>query len=107
MSNKQIIVTQNNYGICIQTPFLDDKKAPLNIDGYAIEITIVCPDNSKLYRTGQVVDAANGIAEYVLTSEDTAKKDLYKMYFNLVDDNENITAQNEVYYYVKAEHGGV
>jgi hypothetical protein len=104
---KDIIVTQGDYGICIQSQFMQDKKTAQNITGYTVELTTVTPDLSKLYRTAQIIDAVNGIVEYILNEEDTTQSGLYKMYFELLDDNENITAQNMVTYYVLAKHGGV
>ena len=43
---KQIIVTQNDYGIELETQFLDDKKKPLDITGYDVWVKVIYDDKT-------------------------------------------------------------
>ena len=105
---KSIILTQNDSGIELNVQFLDDKKDPVYIVGSSIEIQFITPSDVLMpVEYGQITDGVNGEVSFVLGEEHTAEEGLYKTYWKVIDANSEITAQSEVYYYVKALYGGV
>lgn len=104
---KQIILTQNNTGIGIVNTFIGADKEPINITGYTCTLDLVYPDNSTVKYPIEVIDSVNGKTLFILGLEETSQIGLHKLYFNLIDANSHITAQNMSTYYVLAEKGGV
>lgn len=103
---KQIIITQNDFGVYISTQFMDNGEK-LNILGRTVKADIVFPDKTVHTYTATITDAPNGIAEITVIEEMTAQPGLYMVYFNITDASSHITAQNVVTYFVTAENGGV
>ena len=104
--NEQIILTQNNYGVEIQTQFTTNKKVPINITNCSVEVTFVLPDNTSKHEYAYMVDAQLGICGFILEQDHTKNSGLHKTYWSVTDENGFITAQEEVYYYVKEAYGG-
>jgi 5-hydroxyisourate hydrolase-like protein (transthyretin family) len=104
---KQIICTQDNTGISINNTFLNSDKTKKDITGYTCTVDIVYPDNTKENLPVEVVTAADGLVLFVLGAEQTAQTGLYKLYFNLLDVNSLVTAQDMITYYVIEKTGGV
>ena len=104
---KQIIVTQGDTGIELSVQFVDDKKKPIDITGKEIEVNFVNP-NEEVYETmyAQIVDGTQGIASIILTDKHTSITDLHKTYWACMDDNGYVTAQTDLFYYVKEKLGG-
>lgn len=102
----QIIATQGDSGIEVSPTFIDKNKNPVNITGCTVEISFIYPDGSISYRNGQVINGAGGIASTILSETNTAQTGLCSTYWKVIDDNSNITAQEEIYYYVREYLGG-
>ena len=63
---KQIIVTQNDYGIELETQFVDDKKKPLDITGYEVRVKIIYDDKTIVWHINHC--AGFGISCHYSTS---------------------------------------
>lgn len=101
MSKKTIVITQNNKGIGIYNTFLkQDKKTIKDITGYTCNVDVVYPDGTIENLPVEIVDAVNGKVLFILDTSQTEKTGLYKLYFNLYDDNSYITAQDMITYFV-------
>ena len=102
---KQIIVTQNDYGIELETQFVDDKKKPLNITGYDVNVKIIYDDETIDTIIAEHKDSANGIAYIVLEKEHLINAGLHTSVWSVVDEDEHVTAQENAYYFVKDVEG--
>ena len=98
---KQIIVTQNNYGIELETQFVDNKNKPLNITGYDVMVNIIYDDKTIDTISAGHKDSANGIAYIVLEKEHLKNVGLHTVVWSVVDEDEHVTAQEDLYYFVK------
>lgn len=106
---KQIIVTQHNYGMELKIQFLDkETKRPIDLSNHTVNIEFIDPNEQFLEASqGSVTDAANGLASFILQQKHTALEGLYKSYWSIAEDTENINSQEDLFYYVKAKNGGV
>lgn len=98
---KQIIVTQNDYGIELEAQFVDDKKKPLNITGYDVMVNVIYDDKTIDTILAGHKDSANGIAYIVLEKEHLKNVGLHTVVWSVVDEDEHVTAQEDLYYFVK------
>lgn len=98
---KQIIVTQNDYGIELETQFVDNKKKPLDITGYDVKANIIYDDKTIDTISAGYKDSANGIAYIVLEKEHLKNVGLHTVVWSVVDEDEHVTAQEDLYYFVK------
>ena len=102
---KQIIVTQNDYGIELETQFVDDKKKPLDITDYDVRVKIIYDDKTIDTILAEHKDSVNGIAYIVLEKEHLINAGLHTSVWSVVDEDEHVTAQENVYYFVKDVEG--
>ena len=102
---KQIIVTQNDYGIELETQFVDDKKKPLDITDYDVRVKIIYDDKTIDTILAGHKDSVNGIAYIVLEKEHLINAGLHTSVWSVVDEDEHVTAQENVYYFVKDVEG--
>ena len=102
---KQIIVTQNDYGIELETQFVDDKKKPLDITDYDVRVKIIYDDKTIDTILAGHKDSVNGIAYIVLEKEHLINAGLHTSVWSVVDEDEYVTAQENVYYFVKDVEG--
>ena len=98
---KQIIVTQNDYGIELETQFVDDKKKPLDITDYDVWVKVIYDDKTINTILAEHKDSANGIACIVLEKEHLINAGLHTVVWSVVDEDEHVTAQEDLYYFVK------
>ena len=99
---QQIIITKDNYGIELECCFVDAKKKALDITGYSIEVAIMNPSGEQVELDQAVVKSDNiGFCSYVLQSKHTADEGLYTSIWTVTDENGYVTAQENVYYFVK------
>jgi hypothetical protein len=103
---KQIIITEGDTGIVLEIPFIDNNKSAVNLTGYTVETHTVFEDGTSKEDNAQITNAVNGICQIVLDSSYTAVPGLCTIYVSLVDADETVTSQKEVYYYVKEQYGG-
>lgn len=105
--SKQIIITQDNYGIKINNRFIKADKTPIDITGCTCNVDMVAPDNTKTNQAVEIILPSEGLVRITLDATDTAQEGLYKLYFNLLDASSMITAKNMITYYIVAKTGGV
>lgn len=100
---KQIIVTQNNYGILLETQFIDDAKNPVDLTGYSVSVEFEYQEKcfDVLYAT--IINAEEGRVGVILEQKHTAEIGLYKTQWSVVNYDKNVTAQEDIYYFVKKE----
>ena len=104
--NEQIILTQDDFGIEVQMQFITNKKIPIDITGCSVEIVFVKPDETVVKGYAYIIDSILGKCGFVLEDIHTKLEGLYKTYWSVTDINEFVTAQEALYYYVVAKHGG-
>ena len=104
--NEQIILTQDDFGIEIQMQFITSKKVPIDITNCSIEIVFVKPDDTATREYAYITDNLLGKCGFVLKATHTDLEGLYKTYWSVTDVDDFITAQEALYYYVVAKHGG-
>lgn len=97
----QIILTQYDYGIELETQFVNEKKKPIDITGYSIKVDILYNDTVIDTIYAEHKDSVNGIVYFILTKEYSSEVGLYKTIWSVIDEDENITAQEDLYYYAK------
>ena len=102
---KQIIVTQNDYGIELETQFVDDKKKPLDITDYDVRVKVIYDGKTIDTVLAEHKDSVNGIAYIVLEKEHLINAGLHTTVWSVLDEDEHVTAQENVYYFVKDVEG--
>lgn len=102
---KQIILTQNDYGIELETQFINDKKQPLDITDYDIRVKIIYNNETIYTILAGHKDNTNGIAYIVLEKKYLLNAGLYTTVWSVVDEDKHITAQENLYYFVKDVEG--
>lgn len=108
MANEQIILTQYNYGVELKVQFLDNKKKPVPMEANdTCEISIVYPDKTKDSFEAYSISPQDGIWGFILGEKQTTQVGLSFSYWSIVDENNNITAQEGLTYYTLAKDGGV
>ena len=100
---KQIIVTQNNYGILLETQFIDDAKNPIDLTGYSVTVEFEYLEKCFDVLDATIINAEEGRVGVILEQKHTAEIGLYKTQWSVIDDDENVTAQEDIYYFVKKE----
>lgn len=104
---QQIIVTKDNYGIGLSCNFIDKNKNPIDLTDKVVEVVIVDANNETIdIKQAVIVDYTNAKASIVLEKIHTSTLGLHKTFWSVLDENQNITAQEDVYYYVKDKNGG-
>ena len=86
---KQIIVTQNDYGIELETQFVDNKKKPLDITDYDVRVKIIYGDKTIDTILAGHKDSVNGIAYIVLEKEHLINAGLHTSVWSVVDEDEH------------------
>ena len=104
---QQIIVTKDNYGIGLSCNFIDKNKNPIDLTDKVVEVVIVDANNETIdIKQAVIVDYTNAKASIVLEKIHTSTLGLHKTFWSVLDENQNITAQEDVYYYVKDKNNG-
>lgn len=104
---QQIIVTKDNYGIGLSCNFIDNNKKPIDLTDKVVEVVIVDSNNETIdIKQAVIVDYTNAKASIVLEKIHTSTLGLHKTFWSVLDENQNITAQEDVYYYVKDKNNG-
>lgn len=93
---KQIIVTQNNYGILLETQFVDDAKNPVDLTGYSVSVEFEYQEECFDVLDATIINAEEGRVGVILEQEHTAEIGLYKTQWSVIDDDENVTAQEDI-----------
>ena len=104
---KQIIVTKDNYGIEIIATLVNQNKESVDVTGQIVEVVIVDDNDTIVDKVeAQHIDSSRGIVSITLQKEHTSTIGLYKTYWSALDKDNNVTAQEDIYYYCKDKNGG-
>ena len=104
---KQIIVTKDNYGIEIIATLVNKNKESVDVTGQIVEVVIVDDNDTIVDKVeAQHINSSKGIVSITLQKEHTSTIGLYKTYWSALDENNNVTAQEDIYYYCKDKNGG-
>lgn len=107
MANEQIVITRNNEGIELEVQFRDSKKKPVDITNCNVEITFINPNKEEITRQAYIKDYVNGICGFILNKEFTNIKGLWNTYWSAYNDDNFITGQEALYYFIIPMYGGV
>lgn len=105
--NKQIILTKGDYGIELQIQFLDDRRQPIDITGQTVDVCFVSPTFDKKFFQAYLIEPKQGKCGIIITEEMTNEEGLYSTYWRVLDEDELVTAQDNLYYFVLPKFGGV
>lgn len=104
---KQIVVTKDNYGIEIIATLVNKNKESVDVTGQIVEVVIVDDNDTIIDKVeAQHINSSRGIVSITLQKEHTSTIGLYKTYWSALDENNNVTAQEDIYYYCKDKNGG-
>lgn len=103
---KQIILTQNNFGIPIELQFLSGSNAPIDLTDKIVEVAISYDGTIIDVLQATISSYTDGTAYIVTTTRHTSNVGLYTTYWSVKDEYGYITAQSDLYYYVKEEYNG-
>ena len=103
---KQIILTQNNFGIPIKLQFIDDKNKPISLNNKTVEVAISYDGEIIDVLQAVISSYENGIAYIIVNKKHTKNVGLYTTYWSVKDNIGYITTQSDLYYYVKEEYNG-
>ena len=103
---KQIILTQNNFGIPIELQFMSNTNSPIDLTGKTVEVAISYDGTIIDVLQATISSYTNGTVYIVTTTKHTSNVGLYTTFWSVKDKNGYITAQEDLYYYVKEEYNG-
>lgn len=103
---KQIILTQNNFGIPIELQFVSDTNSPIDLTDKTVEVAISYDGIVIDVLQATISSYTNGTAYIVTTTRHTSNAGLYTTFWSVKDKYGYITAQSDLYYYVKEEYNG-
>lgn len=103
---KQIILTQNNFGIPIELQFVSDTNSPIDLTDKTVEVAISYDGTVIDVLQATISSYTNGTAYIVTTTRHTSNVGLYTTFWSVKDEYGYITAQSDLYYYVKEEYNG-
>lgn len=101
-----IIITRDDYGIELSVQFVNNKKKPIDITGQTVDVIVVNPNGDKTSHDAYLTEPLNGKCGIILTENETSVLGLYSAFFSLRDEDNNVTAQEDLYYFIKDKHGG-
>ena len=103
---KQIILTQNNFGIPIELQFVSNTNSPVDLTDKTVEVAISFDGTIIDVLQATISSYTNGTAYIITTKKHTSNVGLYTTYWSVKDKYGYITAQSDLYYYVKEEYNG-
>ena len=103
---KQIILTQNNFGIPIELQFVSNTNSPIDLTDKIVEVAISYDGTIIDVLQATISSYTDGTAYIVTTTRHTSNVGLYTTYWSVKDKYGYITAQSDLYYYVKEEYNG-
>ena len=102
----RIIITSGNKGIGIINVFKNLDGTVKDITGYTCNVDVVYPNRTSENLPVEVTDATAGKVLLILDTAQTIQYGQHRLYFNLVDSNSYITAQDIIIYQVIKAKGG-
>ena len=103
---KQIILTQNNFGIPIELQFMSNTNSPVDLTDKTVEVAISYDGTIIDVLQATISSYTDGTAYIVTTTRHTSNVGLYTSFWSVKDKYGYITAQEDLYYYVKGEYNG-
>ena len=103
---KQIILTQNNFGIPIELQFMSNTNSPIDLTDNTVEVAISCDGTVIDVLQATISSYTNGTAYIIVNTKHTSNVGLYTTFWSVRDEYGYITAQSDLYYYVKEEYNG-
>ena len=103
---KQVILTQNNFGIPIELQFVSNTNSPIDLTDKTIEVAISYDGTVIDVLQATISSYTNGTAYIITTTKHTSNVGLYTTFWSVRDKYGYITAQSDLYYYVKEEYNG-
>ena len=103
---KQIILTQNNFGIPIELQFMSNTNSPVDLTDKTVEVAISYDGIIIDVLQATISSYTNGTAYIITTKKHTSNVGLYTTFWSVRDEYGYITAQSDLYYYVKKEYNG-
>ena len=103
---KQIILTQNNFGIPIELQFVSNTNSPIDLTDKIVEVAISYDGIVIDVLQATISSYTNGTAYIIVNTKHTSNVGLYTTYWSVKDKYGYITAQSDLYYYVKEEYNG-
>ena len=103
---KQIILTQNNFGIPIELQFVSNTNSPIDLTDKTVEVAISYDGTVIDVLQATISSYTNGTAYIITTAKHTSNVGLYTTFWSVKDKYGYITAQSDLYYYVKEEYNG-
>ena len=103
---KQVILTQNNFGIPIELQFVSNTNSPVDLTDKTVEVAISYDGIIIDVIQATISSYTNGTAYIIVNTKHTSNVGLYTTYWSVKDKYGYITAQSDLYYYVKEEYNG-
>ena len=103
---KQIIFTQNNFGIPIELQFVSNTNSPIDLTDKIVEVAISYDGTIIDVLQATIKSYTNGTAYIIVNTKHTSNVGLYTTFWSVKDKYGYITAQEDLYYYVKGEYNG-
>lgn len=99
---QQIVITKDNYGIELECYFINAKKKPIDVTGCSIELAILNPSGVQIDLVQAIIkNPTIGYCSYILNTKHTSEEGLYTTIWTVVDTDGYITAQENMYYFIK------
>ena len=103
---KQIILTQNNFGIPIELQFMSNTNSPIDLTDKTVEVAISYDGTIIDVLQATISSYTNGTAYIIVNTKHTSNVGLYTTFWSVKDKYDYITTQSDLYYYVKEEYNG-
>ena len=103
---KQIILTQNNFGIPIELQFVSNTNSPVDLTDKTVEVAISFDGTVIDVLQATISSYTNGTAYIIVNTKHTNNVGLYTTFWSVRDEYGYITTQEDLYYYVKEEYNG-
>ena len=104
-TNQQVIVTQGDFGIELLVQFIDANKKPVNITDCSCKVKFAYDGQVVAEKIAVIIDEVKGIASVILDEEETQFSNLWTSYWIVYDAFNNVTATENIYYYVQPAIG--
>jgi hypothetical protein len=92
------MITQGEHGV--PYPFTTNNGGVLNLTGATVEVDLIKPDGTPVVKVAEILDAANGKCQFVLSSSDLSLPGTYKYQWRAYFEGGVIRSNREFDFYV-------